>query len=85
MVGKESDAHNWNPRRMEMERNLTVTCGRKRKRPKSKTLASNLPKIPIQSLQSVQNVLKSVFRSQNQRNLEEMEENCAEIEARESH
>ena len=57
---------------------------RKRRWPKSETLASNLPKIQSKRLQSVQNALKSVSSSQNQRNPKEMEENSEEIEARES-
>ena len=36
------------------------------------------------SLQSIKNALKSVSKSQNQRNPKEMEENSAETEARES-
>ena len=36
------------------------------------------------SLQSIKNALKSVSRSQNQRNPKEMEENSAETEVRES-
>ena len=61
-----------------------MTRRKKRRQPKSKTLASNLPKIQSKRLQSVQNALKLVSRSQNQRNLKEMEENDAETEAWES-
>ena len=64
-----------------MEKKLIVTRKRKRRQPKSKTLAFNLLKIQSKRLQSVQNALKLVSRSQNQRNPKEMEENDAKTEA----
>ena len=67
-----------------MERKPTVTRGRKRRPPKSKTLASKLLKNPIQSLQSVQTSLKTVSKIQNQKNLEEMEDKNGETKAWES-
>ena len=51
-------------------------------RSKTETRASNLPKNPFQSLQSIQTLLKIVFRNQNQKNPKEMKENNGEFEAR---
>ena len=84
MAGRERNTHNWKPMRAEMEKKLTVMHERKRRQLKSETLASNLPKIKSKRLQSVKNALKSVFSSQNHRNLEEVEENSGEIEAQKS-
>ena len=57
---------------------------RKKVQSKTKTLASNPPKNPIQSLQLVQTLLKLVFGSQNVKNPQEMEENSGENEMQES-
>ena len=65
-----------------MEKKLTMTCRRRKMRSKTETRASNLPKNPIQSLQSIQTLLKIVFRNQNQKNPKEMKENNGEFEAR---
>ena len=67
-----------------MEKKLIVTHGRKRRRPKFETLASNLPKIQSKRLQSVQKALESVSRNQNQKTPKEMEENSGETDVRES-
>ena len=58
-----------------------MTRGRRKIWSKTETLASNLPKNPIQSLQSVQTLLKTISRNQNQKNPKEMEENNGETEA----
>ena len=73
-VGRERDTHNWNPRSAEMERKLTVTRRRKRRQPKSKTLASKLPKNLMQSLQSVVMTSKILFDNWIDKALEEPEE-----------
>ena len=57
---------------------------RKKVQSKTKTLASNPPKNPIQSLQSVQTLLKLISERKNVKNPEEMKENGGETEARES-
>ena len=67
-----------------MEKKLTVMCGKKRMHSKVETLALNYPKDPIQSIRSVQILLKLVSGSRNVKNPEEMEENNGENEARES-
>ena len=67
-----------------MEKKPTMTRERKRMHSKVKTLASNRPKNPIQSLQLVQTLLKTISRNRNVKNPEEMEENSGEKEVRES-
>ena len=82
--GRERSTHNWNPRCARKKKTLIVVCGRKKVQSKIETIASNPPKNPIQSLQSVQTLLKLVFGSRNVKSLEEMEENSGENEAWES-
>ena len=60
-----------------------MTHLRKRRPPKKETLAFKVFKTLLKAGQSVQNALKSVFRSQNQKNPKELEENGAEKRVRE--
>ena len=60
---------------------LTMTHLRKRRPPKTETLAFKVFKTLPKSGQSVQNTLKSVSRNQNQKNPKESEENGVEKRA----
>ena len=81
---QERNEYNQNPRCKKKEKKLTMMCGKKRMHSKAETLALNYPKDPIQSIQSVQILLKLVSGSRNVKNPKEMEENNGENEARES-
>ena len=63
---------------------LTVKHLRKRRPPKMETLAFKVFKTLPKSSQSVQNALKSISKSQNQKNPEESEEKGAEKRTRET-
>ena len=79
MASIERNTHNRNPRCAKMEKKLIVTCGSKRIRPKSETLASKLPKNPIQGLQSTAITSKSLIDNWIERDLEELEETCEKM------
>ena len=79
MASIERNTHNRNPRCAKMEKKLIVTCGSKRIRPKSETLASKLPKNPIQGLQSTAITSKSLIDNWIERALEELEETCEKM------
>ena len=83
-VGRERNTHNRNPRCAGKKKTLTMALQRNKVQSKTETLASNPPKNPIQSLQSVQTLLKLVSGSRNVKNPKEMKENSGENEARES-
>ena len=83
-AGREKITHNQNPRCMGKEKTLVVARGRKKVQSKTETLASNPPKNPIQSLQSIQTLLKLVFGIWNVKSPKEMEKKSGENDVRES-